>query len=109
MMKFVIEVQRATGALSYFVGPSIDTKYNKYLFTTIMEDAKLYDSMGHAVATAKKLAEKYIIISKYRVIEVEIIARPTGGFVVSKSIGVKTNDQSRYVVERPPVDDPNQV
>lgn len=101
MKKFVIEVTRATGSPAYFIGPSVDIKYNKHLFTPVLEDAKMYDSMGHAVATSEKLAAKVPIIFQHRVIEIELTATLTGGVVRRKDFGQKTGDQSCYCVDRP--------
>lgn len=100
--KFAVQVEHFTGAIAYFVGPSVDQSYNKNPFTAVLEDAKMYDSMGHAVATGNKLHSRYQnVIASVKVIEVEILARPTGGIVVEKSKGVKTGDQSRFWVMKP--------
>lgn len=105
-MKFyIIEVSLAdkTG-LVYYCGNTFPRQYNSLMFTKMPEAAKYYTVLGHAMGGARKLATKYTEVSYASVVEIEVIARLTGGVVREKREDVK-GTQSNYVVDYrvPPV------
>jgi hypothetical protein len=100
-IRVVIEVMHLSGAVSYFIGPSLSRKYNPRLLTPFLGYAKQYDSIGHAMSTAKKLTEIYpSVISRCRVIEVESFVVPTGRSVSEREFKVSYT-QSKYELSGP--------